>query len=63
MVVYVPLYWDLLVYLGIYVELVQEGLDTNLVLDGQNSITEVLSEGHILVALYLDWWLIDSSIA
>ena len=47
----------LLVSLGIDVELVREGLDITLVLDGNNSILEVLSEGQIIVAVSLSWWL------
>ena len=51
----------LLVSLGIDVELVQEGLDIALVLDGQNASSEVFSEGRILVAVSLTWWLSASS--
>ena len=51
----------LLFYLGIDVELGQEGLDITLVLDGQKSTPEVLSEGQILVDFSLDWWLSNSS--
>ena len=43
----------LLVSLGIDVELVQEGLDTNLVLGRQKSSLEVLSEYQLLVAVSL----------
>ena len=41
----------LLVHLGIYVELGQEGLDITLVLDDQNTRLEVLSKGQPLVAV------------
>ena len=51
----------LLVSLGIDVEMGQEGLDIALVLDGQNSSSEVFSEGRILVSVSLAWWLSASS--
>ena len=51
----------LLVSQYIYVELVQEGLDIDLVLDGQKASLEVLSEDHIFVAVSLDWCLSASS--
>ena len=41
----------LLVSLGIYVDMVNEGLDIILVLDGQEYILEVLSQGRIIVGL------------
>ena len=41
-------------YLGIQVKLVQEGLDTTLVLDGHKYRIEVLSEGQLLVDVSLD---------
>ena len=53
----------LLVSLGIDVELGQEGLDNNLVIYGQKSILEVLSEGQILVVVSLTWCLSDHSTA
>ena len=43
-----------LVSLGIYVELVHEGLDINFFLDGQKASLEFLSEVHFLVAFSLD---------
>ena len=46
-----------------YAELLQYGLDINLVLDGHKVILEVLSEGQLLVAVSLDWCLSDSSTA
>ena len=51
----------LLVSLVIYVELGQEGSYITLVLDGQKSSLEFLSEGQLLVAVFLDWWLSASS--
>ena len=51
----------LIVSLGIDVELGQEILGITLVLDGQNAILEVLSKVQLLVAVYLVWWLSDSS--
>ena len=48
---------SLLISLGIDVELVQEVLDIILVLGGQSSSLEVLSEGQIRVAVSLAWWL------
>ena len=51
----------LLVSLGIYVELGQEGLDINLILDDQNSSLEVLCGGQILVAVSLSWCISDYS--
>ena len=50
-----------LIYLGIYVELGEEGLDITLVLDGQKDNLEELSERHILVAVSLTWWIGSSS--
>ena len=47
----------LLVYMGIGVELEQEGLDITLVLDGQKPRLEILSEGQLLVAVSLAWWI------
>ena len=52
---------DLLVSMGIDVELGQEGLDITLVLDVQKSSIEVLSKSQILVAASLTWCLSDSS--
>ena len=49
--------------LGIDVELGQEGLYITLVLDGQKSSLEVLSEGHILASISFDWLFSDSSAA
>ena len=43
--------------LGIYVELVQEGLDITLVLDSHKSSLEVLIEGQILFYFSLSWFL------
>ena len=51
----------LLVSLDIDVELVQEGLDITLVLDGHKASLEVLSEGQIIIDVSLSWWLSDSS--
>ena len=51
----------LLVSLVIYVELGQKGLDITLVIDDQKDRLEVLSEGKILVAFSLYWWLSASS--
>ena len=48
----------LLVYLGTYVELLQEDVDINLVLDGHNSRLEVLSEFQIIVAVSLSCFLV-----
>ena len=45
----------LLVSMGIYVELGQEGLGITLVLDGQKASLEVLGEGQIIVAVSLTW--------
>ena len=53
----------LLVSLGMNVELGQKGLYIVLVLDGQNTSLEVLSEGHIIIAVSLTWWLSASSAA
>ena len=39
----------------------QEGLEISLVLDLHKTILEVLSEGQILVAASLAWWLRASS--
>ena len=50
----------LLISLGIDVELVKEGLYIALVLDGQKASLEVLSEGQLLVSVFLTWWLSDS---
>ena len=50
----------LIVYLGIYIELGQEGLDITLVLHGKKARLEVLIEGKIIVAVSLYWWLSDS---
>ena len=47
-----------LVSMYIDVELVQEGLDIALVIYVQKSSLEVLSEGHIFVAVSLSWWII-----
>ena len=44
----------LLVYLGIDVELGKEGLNITLVLNVQKASLEVLSEGQLLVDVYLD---------
>ena len=52
-----------LIYLGIVVELIQEGFDIALVLDGHKARLEVLSEGQILVAVSLAWYLSASSAA
>ena len=41
----------LLVSLGIYVDMVNEGLDIIFVLDGQEYILEVLSQGRIIFGL------------
>ena len=41
----------LLVTLGIYVDMVNEGQDIIFVLDGQEYILEFLSQGHIIVGL------------
>ena len=49
----------LLVSLGIYVKLVQEGLGITLVLDGHKSILEVLSESQLLFSAPLTWFLSD----
>ena len=51
----------LLVSLGMYVELGQEGLDITLVFDGHTHILEVLIEDQLLVAASLAWWLSASS--
>ena len=51
----------LLVSLGIDVELVQEDLYITLVLGGQKASLEVISEGHIIVTVYLTWWISDYS--
>ena len=53
----------LLVSLDIDVELGQKVLDITLVLDGQKSRLEVLSEGHILASISFDWLFSDSSAA
>ena len=47
----------LLFYLGIDVELGQEGSDITLVIDGQKTRLELLSESQLLVAVSLAWWL------
>ena len=47
----------LLVSLGVCVGLVHEGLEITLVLDGQKSRLEVLSQGHIVVVVSTDLWL------
>ena len=47
---------DIIVSIGIYVEFLQEGLDIMLVVDCQKFRSEVLSEGHLLVAVFLNWW-------
>ena len=39
--------------LGIYIELVHEGFDIILVIDGQKVSLEVLSDGQLLVAVYI----------
>ena len=49
--------------LGINVELGQETLEIALVLDGQKSSIEVLSEVQLLVDVSLTWWLSASSAA
>ena len=43
--------------MGIYDELVQEGLGINLVFDEQKNIIEVLSEGQLLVTVSLACWI------
>ena len=50
----------LLVSLGIDVELGQEGLYINLVLDVQKTRLELFSEGQLLVAVSITWWLSDT---
>ena len=52
---------DLLVSMGIDVELVQEGLEVALVLDGQKVSLEILSEGKLIFAISLVWWISGSS--
>ena len=47
--------------LGINVELGQETLEIALVLDGQKSSIEVLSEVQLLVSVYIALWLSASS--
>ena len=44
----------LIFYLGVYVELVQEGLDVTLVLEDQTSSFEVLNEGQLHVSVKLN---------
>ena len=51
----------LLFSLGVYVELVQEGLDITLVLDVQKAILEVPNESQLLFAASLSWWISASS--
>ena len=53
----------LIVSLGIYAELGQEGLGITLVLDSQKSSFEVISYGKLLVDVSLDWWFSSSSTA
>ena len=48
---------SLLVSLGIYVELIQKGLEINFLLDVQNSSLEVLCEVQIIFAVALAYWL------
>ena len=50
----------LIVSLGIYIELVQEGLGITLVQGDQKNILEVLSEGQLLVTVSLACWISDS---
>ena len=51
----------ILVYVGIYVELGQKGLDITLVLGGHKSSLEVLSEAQLIVDVSLTLWLSASS--
>ena len=51
----------LLTYLGIDIEFVQEVLDVTLFLDVQKAGLEFISEGQLLVAVSLAWWISDSS--
>ena len=53
----------LVVYLGIYVELGEEFLDIYLILDVYKARLEFLGEGRLIVAVYLAWWISDSSVA
>ena len=56
----------LLVSLGIYVQLENEGLDISLVLDFQEAILVVLSQVQIIFDFgdrYINWSLVSSSIA
>ena len=52
---------SLLFSLGFYVELVQEGLDITLVLDGQKAILEVPNEIQLIFSASLSWWISASS--
>ena len=51
----------LIVSLGSYAELAQEGMNVTLVLDGQKARPEVLSGGQLLIAFSLACWLSASS--
>ena len=51
----------LLFFLVIYVKLGKEGLGITLVLDVYKSSLEVLSEGQIIVSVYLVLWISYSS--
>ena len=51
----------LIIYLEIDVELGQEGLGIALVLDGHKASLGVLSDGKILVTVFLDWLISSSS--
>ena len=51
----------LIVYLGIYVELIQEILNVTFVLDVQKSRLEVFNEIYLIFDISLACWLIDSS--
>ena len=53
----------LLVFLNFFVELVKEGLDIALILDGYKASLEVLGEGRLCVSISLAWWLSASSAA